>query len=309
MILGAQYFYHFLRSVRITVTGHSAAFQETDLGWVVAGCFNNQARASAGKVHCNFTKFADLSILWELDSTRAISTRTQKEIACESHYINTTKRSESGSYVVRLPFIENKLIIDKFRDIAFKRFQFLETKLSRNSTLKIQYFDCIKDYLDKNHMTLSEDEESEEWGYYISRHAVLKKDSLTTKTRVVFDASCNSSTGVSLNYTLMVGPTIQDDMFSTFTRFRTFLYALTADIAQMYRQVQLHDEDRVFHRILWRENANEPIKVYALNTVTFGTASAPFLAIRTLHQLAEDEGDEYPGAAIILKETFTWMIS
>ena len=107
MILGAQYFYHFLSLGQITVTGHSAVFQETVLGQVVAGCFNNQARANAGKVHCNFTKFADLSILWELDSTRAISTRSHEEIACESHYINTTKRSESGSYVVRLTFNES----------------------------------------------------------------------------------------------------------------------------------------------------------------------------------------------------------
>ena len=146
--------------------------------------------------------------------------------------------------------------------MAFKRFQSLETKLSRNPALKTQYFECFKDYLDKNHMTLSEDEESEERSYYLPHHAVLKKDSLTTKTRVVFDASCNSSTGVSLNDTLMVGPTIQDDMFSTFTQFRTLLYALTADIAQMYRQVQLHEEDRVFHKTLWRENPNEPQQTF-----------------------------------------------
>ena len=91
----------------------------------------------------------------------------------------------------------------------------------------------------------------------------------------------------------MVGPTIQEDLFSTFTRFRTFLYALTADIAQMYRQVKLHEEDRLFHKILWRENSNDPIKVYKLNTLTFDTASSPFLAVRTLHQLAEDERENY----------------
>lgn len=35
----------------------------------------------------------------------------------------------------------------------------------------------------------------------------------------------------------MVGPTIQDDLFSILTRFRTFKIALTADITKMYRQV------------------------------------------------------------------------
>ena len=31
-----------------------------------------------------------------------------------------------------------------------------------------------------------------------------------------------------------------------------------------------------------------------MNTVTYGTASAPFLAIRTLHQLAHDEAKNHP---------------
>ena len=45
----------------------------------------------------------------------------------------------------------------------------------------------------------------------------------------------------------------------------------------------------------------QPIKIYCLNRVTFGTACAPFLAIRTLFQLADDEGESHPIAANILK--------
>ena len=54
-------------------------------------------------------------------------------------------------------------------------------------------------------MRLLENKESEERGYYLPSHAVLKDVSITTKTRVVFDASCNSSTGISLNDTLKAG--------------------------------------------------------------------------------------------------------
>ena len=158
MILEAQYFYHFLRSGQISAAGHSAIFQKTDLGWVVAGCFNNQSRSrNSSKVYCNFTKFADLSILWELNSTRATSPRSQEEIACETHYVNTTERDESGRYIVRLPFNENKFKIGQSRDTAFKRFQFVETKLGKNPILKTKYVECIKDYLNENHMKLSED--------------------------------------------------------------------------------------------------------------------------------------------------------
>ena len=141
-------------------------------------------------------------------------------------------------------------------------------------------------------------------GYYLPHHAVVKTSSLTTKTRVVFDGSCKSSTGVSLNDTLMIGLTIQDDIFSTFTRFRTFIYALTADIEQMYRQIQLCEDHRIFQKIFWRETPDELLKTYTLNTVTFGTSAAPYLAIRTLQQLAEDEQENYPKAAAIVKRDF-----
>ncbi|XP_058808422.1 uncharacterized protein LOC131674012 [Phymastichus coffea] len=41
-----------------------------------------------------------------------------------------------------------------------------------------------------------------------------------------------------------------------------------------------------------------------LNTVTFGTASAPFLAIRTIQQLARDEAKDFPRASKILLRDF-----
>ena len=58
--------------------------------------------------------------------------------------------------------------------------------------------------------------------FYLPHHAVIKLSSSTTQTRVVFDASAKSSSGISLNDTLMVGPTIQDDLFSIMIRSRKY---------------------------------------------------------------------------------------
>lgn len=46
-------------------------------------------------------------------------------------------------------------------------------------------------------------------------------------------------------------------------------------------------------RILWIDQ-NQEISTYQLSTVTYGLACAPFLALRTLAQLVEDEGTKYP---------------
>lgn len=95
----------------------------------------------------------------------------------------------------------------------------------------------------------------------------------------------------------MIGPTIQDGIFELILRFRCHNLVLTADIEKMYRQFWRHPHDRPFQNILWRNSNNEPLKKYQLNTITYGTSAAPFLATRCLKQLALDEGSECPLAA------------
>lgn len=80
--------------------------------------------------------------------------------------------------------------------------------------------------------------------------------------------------------------------------------AFAADISMMYRQIWMASEDTPYQLILWRATSKEPIKTFALNTVTFGTASAPYLAVRTLHQLAADIEENHPYVAKVLTEGF-----
>jgi len=47
----------------------------------------------------------------------------------------------------------------------------------------------------------------------------------------------------------------------------------------MYRQICIHEEDRVYHHILWRNLPSDEVQEYELFTVTYGVSSAPFLAI------------------------------
>ena len=61
----------------------------------------------------------------------------------------------------------------------------------------------------------------------------------------------------------------------------------------MYRQVRIHEDDRKLQRILWRRSTEEPLRTYDLSTVTYGTASAPYLATCCLQQLAEDESKDF----------------
>ena len=73
----------------------------------------------------------------------------------------------------------------------------------------------------------------------------------------------------------------------------------------MFRQILVHPTDRDWQCILWRADPSETLGTYRLNTVTYGTASAPFLALRVLRQLALDEGERFPlGSQVLLEHSY-----
>ena len=140
--------------------------------------------------------------------------------------------------------------------------------------------------------------------YYLPHHCVQKSESTSTKLRVVFDGSCKTTSGKSLNDIMHIGPSIQNDLFSILLQFRLSKYAVTADISKMYRQIKISEDHSNLQCILWRNNNNEHLQTYKLNTVTYGTSAAPFLAIRSLHFLADNAKSNYPLGSNIIKTQF-----
>lgn len=97
---------------------------------------------------------------------------------------------------------------------------------------------------------------------------------------------------------------MQRELFEILLRFRKHAVVVTADIEKMYRQVLICPEQRHLQCILWRSNPQDVMRTYKLNTVTYGTASASFLAIRTLIQLASDAESVCPAASKIIHNDF-----
>ncbi|XP_076247820.1 uncharacterized protein LOC143187494 [Calliopsis andreniformis] len=137
---------------------------------------------------------------------------------------------------------------------------------------------------------------------YIPHRSVIRTESATTKLRVVFNVSSRTAGGHSLNDILHVGPKLQNDITSVLTRWRLYEYVLVADIEKMFRQILVAPEDRRFQSIVWRTPETERTIAFELNTVTYGTACAPYLSMRTLLELQKQDGDRYPLAAPILEK-------
>ncbi|XP_063915021.1 uncharacterized protein LOC135131281 [Zophobas morio] len=83
---------------------------------------------------------------------------------------------------------------------------------------------------------------------------------------------------------------------------RPHRFVIIGDIKQMYRQNLVVPHHRDYQRILWRFHPDEPIREFRLNTVTYGVASASFLALRTLAELANIGQDQFPLASRALSK-------
>ncbi|XP_011684678.1 PREDICTED: uncharacterized protein LOC105448017 [Wasmannia auropunctata] len=127
---------------------------------------------------------------------------------------------------------------------------------------------------------------------------------MTTKLRVVFDASSKTTNGIALNDKLMPGPNLQADLQRILIRFRTHEFVITADVAFMFRQVLINPRDRNLQLILWRNEVTQPRQLYQLDTITYGTACAPFLAMRCLKELAKIYQQEFPLVARAVEQDF-----
>ncbi|KAH8261697.1 hypothetical protein KR038_002300, partial [Drosophila bunnanda] len=166
-------------------------------------------------------------------------------------------------------------------------------------SLKARYEAVIRDYLDLGHR-IEVPATNHVASYYLRHHAVFKPESTTTKVRVVFNASSPYANGTSLNDILHAGPVLQSDLTIQILKWRYFRYVFNADIEKMYLQIWVDLSHTSLQRILFRNPEGE-IRDYELKTVTFGVNCAPFLAIRVLQQLADDEEERYPQASHIIR--------
>lgn len=170
----------------------------------------------------------------------------------------------------------------------------------------MDYCKFLKEYEDLGYMSLLKQQDSKAKElFYLPHQPVVKASSLTTKLRVVFDGSAKTSTGVSLNQKLLSGPNIQQDSWAIMVRFRGHQFVMTADIKMRFRQIWIAEEDRDLQRIIWRYDSSNAAQVYILNTITYGTTSAPYLAMRCLRHLAtQPEAAARKAATETLKKDF-----
>lgn len=231
------------------------------------------------------------------------STLSPEERSVVQHFNKSHTRTSTGIFVVPLPKKPYSKLLGESRSQAVRRFMSLEQSLHAKNQFE-EFSAVIEEYFETEHAELipiADLQRPPTEVFYLPMHPVRKEHSTTTKISAVFAASAKSSTGMSLNDTLLVGPTVHPLLIDVLLRFRFHHVALTTDISKMYRTIELTLPDCDLHRFVWRKTPDEPLRDYRMTRVMFGVSASSFAANMCVKQNGLDFTLEYPLAAKAVK--------
>lgn len=308
LLIGGGVFFDILGTERRMIGTGQLSLQDSCFGWIVTGELEVSCMLGINSVGEELEESWKAELNNESPNFGRSSKSNQKcveEQETVEHFKQNTVRDEEGRFVVRLPTKDSVSELGSTLAMATSRFFGIERRLERDDNLKKEYTQFMEEYIKLGHMReTTEDLRHKQVHFYLPHHAVVKPSSITTKVRVVFDASAKSTSGLSLNQVLKCGPTVQKDLFSILIRFRKHQVVITADVEKMFRQIKVAREDWSLQQILWRSNPKELLRTYNLTTITYGTTPASFLSTYCLITLAEEFKQSHPKASKAIMEDF-----
>ena len=204
-----------------------------------------------------------------------------------------------GQVVAKLPFLETTVI--KLTDNFFIAKKVLESQIRQ-----VHKRPGAVEQVEKSHEKLrskgfvmkledlppADREAASQAGYFIPWRTV-QSDSISTPTRMVFDASSKTRSGSSLNCLLAKGRNLLAEMLVLLFRFRFGGAALCADVSMAYNGVLLHRDHLRYQKYLWTEQlaVGGAIIIMVVLTLIYGVRPAGNLTMQAF-KLTADEAEK-----------------
>ncbi|UYV81864.1 hypothetical protein LAZ67_20002726 [Cordylochernes scorpioides] len=268
--------------------------RETLLGWVVQGKTEGKfPDKNPNQVHNSMlitslmTQEIKVSDLWSLENIGVMDdgqaeSKKESDQAIMDKFRTETKRLESGRYEVHLPWIEPAQKLKENKSHAEKRLRKMTEDLKKRGFYH-HYNKIFEEWEENGIIERIHSDQDDTLEYFLPHRAVVKSGSSTTPVRPVFDASCKTKGGWSLNDCLAKGPNLLELIPDIMLRFRLNKIGVVADIEKAFLQISVAKEDRQFLRFLWWEDGKqENLRIYQHKRVVFGVTSSPFLLAATL---------------------------
>ena len=203
------------------------------------------------------------------------------------HFENTIRYdAREGRYVTSVAFRSNIKDLEPNYNRAYARL--VRTEQTLRDFTKETGIDHVKLYSDAMNELIGpiielDEDQTNNSGCFLAHRAVFKLDKANAmKTRIVFDASMKGRNKLSLNETIKTYENVIPNLREILLHQRFSKYLLLTDIRKFFLSVLCNESQRKFYRLLWRENASSPPKIYRFRTHIFGDVSAPARSVKAL---------------------------
>lgn len=116
-------------------------------------------------------------------------------------------RKEDGRYEVNFPWIPGAMLLNTNETLSRKRLQNVERKLSRNEKLREEYGGIVEEQLRAGIIEEAPQNPTGERVFYMPHKPAVKQSAVTSKVRMVFDASAKPHPlADSINDCMFTGP-------------------------------------------------------------------------------------------------------
>ena len=288
LLVGSDYYWK-LTTGRVSRGENGPVAVETRLGWVLSGPIPlveqsmNLMTTHTLRVDTHEESKLDdtLRAFWELESLGI--TGSERSVHQEFEESISFK---NGRYEVSLPWKHPHPVLPDNYKLSRNRLQSVLRRLCQTPIILQEYDSIIRKQLELGIVQPIKDSDHGEVGnvHYLPHHAVIRQDKMTTKVRVVYDASAKTA-GPSLNECLFTGPKFEQRILDILLRFRSYPIALTADIEKAFLMISVSEKDQNVLRFLWVDDIMKPdpdIQVFRFTRVVFGVSSSPFLLNATI---------------------------
>ena len=296
---------------------------------VTEGCYQAIARSSIAR---DLKLFEDVEKLGSEISYRCLACRNCNNCRRgeELELVSLQEESEQAlieesvwldhknkTVYAKLPFVNGGAEkLNNNRRIAEK---ILETQIrlsEKTPGLKDQVLKAHAKLSDRGHVVkltdLPEDiqKDVERAPYFIPWRFVFNDHSLSTPTRLVYDASSKSPGGESLNEVLVKGQNKLARLLHLLVQFRYGSEAFSADIKMAYNQLKLSPEYYKYQKYLWKEglDAQAVTIVMVIVTVIYGVKPAGNLTMAGFAKIVDAAkkigGDTALGGDILEKKSY-----
>ena len=298
LLIGADYLGRFFTGeLKRGETADSPVAHGTKLGWVLSGRVpcreGDDLSANANFVSTHVLRTGtdpiensrvDVMVeqLWDFES---VGIREKDTV--HGSFINNISK-EGDKYCVRLPVKESHDLLPDNYNLSLSRMKSSLKRLRKDPETLQAYDKIIRDQERDGIIERVDLSRETEPGniHYLPHQAVKRQDALTTKLRVVFDASSKEEKSLpSLNECMYVGPPMAPAIIDILLRFRAYKIGLAADIEKAFLNIAVDKDQRDLMRFLWIENLEdeEPkIIVFRFASVLFGMSCSPFCLNATL---------------------------